>query len=458
MCYRQSRRGVSRQDSKKCKTIVYIANTLLHTKAFRHKSFYTHNLLHTVAFTQTLLHTDAFTDKGFYSQKLVHKDAFTYRHFYTDMFTHRHVYTQTLLHTKAFGHRYFDTQKLLHTDTFTHRRFYTQRLLHAQKLLHTDAFTHRRFYTHRHFLHTDAFTHRRFYTQRLLHTHTHTHTDAFTHRHFHTRREQGLLAMQAKGYHRFNWEEVTIDVPWLMARPWYTITSIESHKTWGGAWTRIPYIGRASVDRVVWWSPISMWTGKERKWSYPKPACINMSWGLCALGPLQPRCLAGDVCAHSNPLLATSLTNRCSCSSGRDMTQVRNRVIKTNVWHDISWILNVWLCRSMMVTCLNGTRLSDSSGWNGPLNSLNVKLPLPLAVKPCKNLWTRSLSRRQNEMAVMPSKIIVMLSRHATGHSCTAKTLAQNSKRFSSIQQSLRASDVFGATTKMSSIPWKLTT
>ena len=43
--------------------------------------------------------------------------------------------------------------------------------------------------------------------------------------------EPGLLALQAKGYHRFNWEEVTIDVPWLMARPWYTITSIESHKT-----------------------------------------------------------------------------------------------------------------------------------------------------------------------------------------------------------------------------------
>ena len=29
--------------------------------------------------------------------------------------------------------------------------------------------------------------------------------------------EPGLLALQAKGYHRFNWEEVTIDVPWLMA-------------------------------------------------------------------------------------------------------------------------------------------------------------------------------------------------------------------------------------------------
>ena len=97
--------------------------------------------------------------------------------------------------------------------------------------------------------------------------------------------EPGLLALQAKGYHRFNWEEVTIDVPWLMAWPWYTITSIESHKTWGGAWTRIPYIVCACVDGVAWRSPISMWTGKKRKWSYSKPACINMSWGLCALGP-----------------------------------------------------------------------------------------------------------------------------------------------------------------------------
>ena len=39
MCYRQSRRGVSRQDSKKCKTIVCIADTLLHTYIFTHKSF-----------------------------------------------------------------------------------------------------------------------------------------------------------------------------------------------------------------------------------------------------------------------------------------------------------------------------------------------------------------------------------------------------------------------------------
>ena len=83
--------------------------------------------------------------------------------------------------------------------------------------------------------------------------------------------------------------------------------------------------------------------------------------------------------------------------------------------------------------------LSDSSGWNGPLNSLKVKLPLLLAVKPCKNLRTRSLSRRQNEMTAMPSKIIVMLSTNATVFSCRAKTLAPNWKSYSSIQQTLRA-------------------
>ena len=138
MCYRQSRRGVSRQDSKKCKTIVCIADTLLHTKAFRHKSFYTQKLLHTVAFTQMLLHTDAFTDKGFYSQKLVHTDAFTYRRFYTDTFTHRHFYTQKLLDTDTLTHRSFYTQRLLHTQTlFTHRRFYTQTLLHTETFTHT---------------------------------------------------------------------------------------------------------------------------------------------------------------------------------------------------------------------------------------------------------------------------------------------------------------------------------
>ena len=110
MCYRQSRRGVSRQNSEKCKTIVCIANT------FTHRSFY----------TQTLLHTKAFTHRSFYTQKLWPTEAFTYRSFYI----------RKLLHTDAF------TQTLLHTDTFTHRPFYTQELL-----LHTNALTHRSFYT-----------------------------------------------------------------------------------------------------------------------------------------------------------------------------------------------------------------------------------------------------------------------------------------------------------------------
>ena len=285
MCYRQSRRGVSRPNSEKCKTIVCITDTLLHTYTFTHKSSYTQKFLHTETFTHSRFYTDAFTHKRFYRQRFLHTEAFTHRRFYIQTLLHRHFYTQTRLHTDTFTHKSFDTQKLLHTNTFTHRRFYTQTLLHTNAFTRTETFPHRRFYTQT-LLHTDAF-----YTQALLHTDafTHrdfyTHTDAFTHRHFYTRGEPGLLALQAKGYHRFNWEEVTIDVPWLMARPWYTITSIESHKTWGGAWARIPYIVRACVDGVAWWSPISMWTGKERKWSYSKPACINMSWGLCALGP-----------------------------------------------------------------------------------------------------------------------------------------------------------------------------
>ena len=110
MCYRQSRRGVSRQNSEKCKTIVCIANT------FTHRRFYTQKLLHTEAFTHRSFYTDAFTHKAFthrsvYIQKLLHTEAFTHRRFYTDTFTHRHVYTQTLLHTDplrtgaAFTHK-----------------------------------------------------------------------------------------------------------------------------------------------------------------------------------------------------------------------------------------------------------------------------------------------------------------------------------------------------------------
>ena len=164
MCYRQSRRGVSRQNSEKCKTIVCIANT------FTHRRFYTQKLLHTEAFTHRSFYTDAFTHKAFthrsfYIQKLLHTEAFTHRRFYTDTFTHRHVYTQTLLHTDPFTHRScFYTQTLVHTEAFTHRRFYTQALL-----------THKHFYTQT-LLHTDGFTHKRFYTQSLVHT------DAFTQR------------------------------------------------------------------------------------------------------------------------------------------------------------------------------------------------------------------------------------------------------------------------------------
>ena len=113
MCYRQSRRGVSRQNSEKCKTIVCIANT------FTHRRFYTQKLWHTEAFTHRSFYTNAFTHKAFthrsvYIQKLLHTEAFTHRRFYTDTFTHRHVYTQTLLHT---DHRPFYAQELLlHTN------------------------------------------------------------------------------------------------------------------------------------------------------------------------------------------------------------------------------------------------------------------------------------------------------------------------------------------------------
>ena len=125
MCYRQSRRGVTRQNSEKCKTIVCIANT------FTHRSFY----------TQTLLHTKAFTHRSFYTQKLLHRGFYTQSFYpqkllHTEAFTHGSFYTQTLLY------RHFYTQTRLHTDTFTHRPFYTQELL-----LHTNALTHRSFYT-----------------------------------------------------------------------------------------------------------------------------------------------------------------------------------------------------------------------------------------------------------------------------------------------------------------------
>ena len=151
LCYRQSRRGVSRQDSEKCKTVVCIANT------FTNRRF---------------LHTDAFKHKAFTHRGLLHK------HCNTNTFTHRSFYIQTLLRTDAFTHKRFDTQTLLHTDAF-----YTQNAFYTQTLSHTNTCTHRGFYTntftqtllHKHFytqklLHTNTFTHRRFYTQTLWHT------------------------------------------------------------------------------------------------------------------------------------------------------------------------------------------------------------------------------------------------------------------------------------------------
>ena len=86
MCYRQSRRGVARQNSEKCKTIVCIANT------FTHRRFYTQKLLHTEAFTHRSFYTEAFTHRRYYTQTLLHTDAFTHRRFYT----HRHL-------TSVFG-------------------------------------------------------------------------------------------------------------------------------------------------------------------------------------------------------------------------------------------------------------------------------------------------------------------------------------------------------------------
>ena len=150
MCYRQSRRGVARQNSEKCKTIVCIANTFAHrrfyTDAFTHKAF-----THRSFYTQKLLHTEAFTHRCFYTQTLWHTDAFTHRRFYTKTLLHwqRGFYTQTLLHTNAF------TERRFYTCACTHRRFCTHRCLYTQALLHTGNFTHIRFYT-------DAFAHRRF--------------------------------------------------------------------------------------------------------------------------------------------------------------------------------------------------------------------------------------------------------------------------------------------------------
>ena len=115
MCYRQSRRGVARQNSENLHRKHFYTQTLLHTKAFTHRSFYTQKLLHRGYYTQS-----------FYPQKLLHTDAFTHRCFYTQTLLHGHCYTQTRLHTDTFTHRPFYTQELLlHTNALTHRSFYT---------------------------------------------------------------------------------------------------------------------------------------------------------------------------------------------------------------------------------------------------------------------------------------------------------------------------------------------
>ena len=107
MCYRQSRRGVARQNSENLHRKHFYTQTLLHTKAFTHRSFYTQKLLHRGYYTQS-----------FYPQKLLHTDAFTHRCFYTQTLLHGHFYTQTRLHTDTFTHRRFYTQTLLHTSQF----------------------------------------------------------------------------------------------------------------------------------------------------------------------------------------------------------------------------------------------------------------------------------------------------------------------------------------------------
>ena len=106
--------------------------------------------------------------------------------------------------------------------------------------LHANTFTHKSFYTQK-LLHRDTFSHRNFYTEALLHTITFTQTYAFTHRSFYT---QTLLHI---------------------GRPMF---SQQSHRRRGH---------------------LSNPTGGCIKWSDSKPACINMSWGLCALGPPNQR-------------------------------------------------------------------------------------------------------------------------------------------------------------------------
>ena len=143
------------------------------------------------------------------TQTLWHKDTFTQQTLlHTNAFTHRSFYTQTLLLTKAFTHKRFYTQKLLHRDTFIHKPFFTQ------ELLHTEILTRRRFYTHK-LLHTNAFTHRHFYTkhteafkQTLLHRRFC--TDAFTHRSFDAQRTEALYTQKKNAIYPSFWRSTLI--------------------------------------------------------------------------------------------------------------------------------------------------------------------------------------------------------------------------------------------------------
>ena len=115
-------------------------------------------------YTQKLLSTDALTHKSNCTETLWHTHAFRHRSFYTQILS-------------SELHRSFDTEKPLHRPIF-----HTQKLLHTencpQKPLHREAFTHRSFYTQTP-LHTEACTHGGFYTQKLLHREA-LHRAAFT--------------------------------------------------------------------------------------------------------------------------------------------------------------------------------------------------------------------------------------------------------------------------------------
>ena len=142
-----------------------------------------------VCFADTLSHTYTFTHKRFYTQSLL------------QTLLHRHFYTQTrCTQTSSYAH-----------NTFTHRHSYTQTLLHAQHF-YTQTLLHA-FYTQE-FLHIDTFTHRDFLTHRRHDTHTFTHGG--NRGYWHCRPKVIIV----------NWEKVTIDVPWLMARPRYTTVEV----------------------------------------------------------------------------------------------------------------------------------------------------------------------------------------------------------------------------------------